>query len=310
MTQQPGPAGRGINLRGAVDLSSLARPAATSAAAPASRSPFAVAVTEATFQQVIDTSMTVPVVVDLGSPRAAGSAQLSPLLERLADAYSGAFLLAQVDVDASPQVAAAFQIQQVPSVVAVIKGQPVPLFTGPVAEEQVRRVLDEMLTMAQANGVTGVLEGGDAAGAAADDEDPPLPPLHQAAYEAIERDDLEGAVAAYEQALLESPADLLAKAGLAQVRLLARTRDADLAAARAAAAAAPDDVEAQLLVADLDFSGGHVEDAFARLVALVARTAGPEREATRTRMLELFEVLGGDDERVVAARRALTNALY
>ncbi len=141
-------------------------------------------------------------------------------------------------------------------------------------------------------------------------EEPPLPPLHQEAFDAIERDDLDGAEAAYRRALAENPRDAEATAGLAQVGLMRRTKDADLAAARQAAASDPDDVDAALLVADLDVLGGHVEDAFARLVETVRRTSGDERERVRVRLVELFDVVGGDDPRVLTARRALASALF
>ena len=144
----------------------------------------------------------------------------------------------------------------------------------------------------------------------ADEVDEPLPPLHQRAYDAIEAGDLAEAVAAYEQALVEQPGDQLAKIGLAQVRLLQRTAGVDAAAARAAAAASSSDVEAAMLVADLDIMGGHVDDGFARLVESVRGSAGAERDRVRARLLELFEVVGSQDPRVGSARLALTNALF
>ncbi|NLT53973.1 MAG: tetratricopeptide repeat protein, partial [Actinomycetales bacterium] len=138
----------------------------------------------------------------------------------------------------------------------------------------------------------------------------PLPPLLQKAYDAIDAGDLDGAVGAYEQALRENPADEEARLGLAQVQLLRRTRDADPTAARAAAAAAPSDVDAQLLVADLDVLGGHVEDAFSRLVDMVRVTSGEDRNRVRVHLVELFDVVGADDPRVAKARVALANALF
>ncbi|MES1170727.1 MAG: tetratricopeptide repeat protein, partial [Actinomycetota bacterium] len=141
------------------------------------------------------------------------------------------------------------------------------------------------------------------------------PPLHQAAYDAIERDDPDGAIAAYEQAIKENPRDSEAKAGLAQVRLMSRVSTADPAAVRAAAAASGGgtdraSVDAQLAVADLDVLGGAVEDAFARLLDVVRATSGDERDAARERLVELFDIVGGEDPRVGAARRALAAALY
>jgi putative thioredoxin len=196
-------------------------------------------------------------------------------------------------------------------VYAVLKGQPIPLFQGAQPEAQVRQVLTELLRVAAANGVSGTVQVDGAAAAPAEEEvEEPLPPLHQEAYDAIERGDFTAAVAAYEQALRENPADDLARVGLAQVRLLERTQDVDLAAARAKAAQDPDDVDAQLVVADLDVLGGHVEDAFTRLVDTVRRTSGADRDRVRVHLVELFEVVGPTDPRVPAARLALANALF
>ncbi len=94
------------------------------------------------------------------------------------------------------------------------------------------------------------------------------------------------------------------------MRLLERTSGADLGAAREAAAADPSDLDAAFLVADLDLLGGHVEDAFTRLLDLVRSTAGEDRDRVRTRLLELFTVVGNHDERVRKGRTALMSALF
>ena len=117
-------------------------------------------------------------------------------------------------------------------------------------------------------------------------------------------------MAEYEKLLSQNPRDSEIAERLAGVKLMGRTRDADLTAARAAAADAPDDIDAQLLVADLDVSGGHVQDAFDRLIELVKRLDGDDRERVRERLLELFTVVGATDPRVAAARRALATALF
>ena len=312
------PTGPGMSLRGAVDLAAVAaqsqrrqQAAPSGGAARGPATSVVVDVTEADFQAVVvEQSMTVPVVIDLWATWCQPCKQLSPLLERLAEEYGGQFLLAKVDVDANPRLGQVFQTQSIPMVVAVVKGQPVPLFQGALPEQQVRAYLEELLRVAAANGVTGTLAADPEADTENEDAEPELPPLHQEAYDAIERDDLPAAAAAYEQALALNPADELARAGRAQVGLLLRTQGVDPESARAAAAAAPTDPMAQILVADLDVLGGHVEDAFARLVDAVRLTSGDERDRLRAHLVELFEIVGPTDPRVVAARRALTAALF
>lgn len=306
-------------LRGAVDLSSLRnRPAAppAGAAAPAGDAAqgddrLIVDVTDATFNEYLELSKTVPVVVDLWAEWCGPCKQLSPILEKVVRELGGRLVLAKVDVDANPQLMQAFRAQSIPMVVALVGGQPVPLFTGAVPEEQVRAVFDQLLQLAAQNGVTGTVPGADAeAGTAEEPAEEPLPPLHAEAYAAVERGDYPAAIAAYEQAIAENPRDDEAKAGLGQVRLLDRVQHADLQAARAAAAEAPDDIEAQFLIADLDLSGGHVDDAFGRLLDLFSRLSGDERTRVRERLVELFELVGSADPRVASARLRLSSLLF
>lgn len=312
MSQPTGPRPR-LDVRGAVDLSTLNRPATPAPGSPGGLSApgaYVVDIDQETFPDLVQSSTQHPVVVVLWSPRSEASATVAADLASLADEDAGRWLLARIDAEANPQIAQAFQAQSVPTVVAVLAGQPLPLFQGSYPRDQVRAVLDQVLAAAEANGITGRAAPNGAEPSTEPEPEPELPPLHQAAYDAIERDDLEAATAAYEQALKENPRDALARAGLAQVGLLDRTRDVDLQAARAAAAADPKDVDAQLAVADLDILGGKVEDAFGRLVDVLRTTFGPERERVRVRLVDLFEVIGGEDPRVIAARRAMASALY
>ncbi|ROS23205.1 tetratricopeptide repeat protein [Cellulomonas sp. PhB150] len=308
MSIPPGPQPR-LDVRGAVDLSSLARPATPAPGTPGglpAASSYVIDVDEASFPALVQSSTEYPVVVVLWASWSEVSQQAVADLAALAEQDGGRWQLARIDSEANPQVAAAFQAQSVPSVVAVLAGQPLPLYQGAPPADQVRGVIDQVLAAAETNGLTGRVTAGGPEQPAPEPE-PELPPLHQAAYDAIERDDLDAAVEAYEQALRENPRDQLARAGLAQVQLLVRTRDADLQAVRTAAADRPRDVEAQLAVADLDVLGGKVEDAFARLVDLLAVT---KSEPVRLRLVDLFEVVGTDDPRVVQARRAMASALY
>jgi putative thioredoxin len=306
-----------LNLRGAVDLSALRRPApsvSNSVPAPAggssgSSQPLRVDATEANFQDLVQLSSQIPVLFLLWSNRSLESSNLLQSLEAIVEGYAGKVVLAAADVDAFPQLAQAFQIQAIPTAVAVLKGQPVPLFEGPASDQEIRSLLDELLKVAEANGVTGSIGAGAAAGA----EAPPLPPLHQEAFDAIEAGDYAAAAVAYRQALAEKPADAEAKAGLAQVELMGRLElltASEAEALRHRAAEEPDNLDVQLTVADLDISGGHIEDAFNRIISFIGRNFGPERETARVRLLELFNVVGISDERVAKARQGLARVLF
>lgn len=307
----------GPSLRGAVDLSGLVRRANTPTPAPGSPpaagapapSGVVVEVTEATFPQIVELSTRVPVIVELYAPG------LAPALGAIVESYRGRLVLATVDAQANPGIAEAFQVREVPAAAGVIGGRPVPLFVGTPADEQVRQVFDQLLQVAQQNGVTGSIDPNGAPGEgdeAANSEpvEEPLPPLHQEAYDAISTGDYAAAVAAYRKAIAQNPRDALAVAGLAQASLLQRLDGAVADDLRSAAAAAPGSVAAQLAVADLDVSGGHLDDAFDRLLELFPALDGEGREAVRERLLEYFEIAGADDPRVAAARRRLTLLLY
>ena len=241
-----------INPYGAVDLSGLAPRPATEAPAGSSTGPagpggtvsgVVVDVGEADFQAVVDQSMTVPVVIDFWADWCGPCKQLSPVLERLAEADGGRWLLVKVDLDANPRLGQAFQVQSIPAVFAVLKGQPVPLFQGALPESEVRRYLDELLKVAEANGVTGRVTVGEEP--AEPEAEPEVDPRWDEAYDAIERGDLDAAATAYRGLLDQAPGDPEAQAGLGQVELLRRTQGLDPQAARQAAAERPDDVAAQ-----------------------------------------------------------------
>jgi putative thioredoxin len=308
------------SLRGAVDLSALAnRPAGeraqTEAASQQALPGLIYDGTDQNFTQFIELSNTVPVIVDLWAEWCGPCKQLSPALERVVNDYAGRFVLVKVDVDANPQLAQAFQAQSIPTVVAIIGGRPAPLFVGAIPEQQVREVFEQVLQIAEQNGVTGSVSVEDADGAqqgqeASEPEPEPLPPHHQEAYDAIERGDYAQAIAEYRLAIAQNPADTLAVAGLAQVSLLERLSKVEAGQVRDAAAADPADVEAALAVADLDLSGGHVDDAFGRLLDLFAKTDPETRELIRTRLVDYFEIVGVTDARVIKARGRLASLLY
>ncbi|MDD7942130.1 tetratricopeptide repeat protein [Actinomycetospora lutea] len=316
-------------MAGAVDLSGLkaraeARPPAgaqggaaapagppAGGAAPGGAPVTVIDVTEAGFQaDVIERSMTVPVVVDLWAEWCQPCKQLSPVLEKLAAEGRGAWVLAKIDVDANPRISQAFQVQSIPMVVVVAGGQPVTSFQGAQPEPQLREWIGQLLDALREQ-MPGIAEAEARAGAepGAEPVEEPEDPRFVAAEEALEQGDYAGAAAAYEQILASEPNNAEAQAALAQVKFLERAESADPSAI-ARADAAPDDVDAQIAAADAQIAAQDVTGAFDRLVQTVARTSGDERDRARTHLVELFELFGTEDERVTTARRALARALY
>lgn len=297
---------------GAIDLSALKQPPARPA--QDSTGSYVIDITEQNFQpDALEASANHVVILSLWSPRSPQSISFNESLAAITSTYDGQIVLAQVDVDANPAIAQALGAQAVPLVVGLIKGQPVPLFQGTVDEAEVRRYFDELVTVAVQNGVTGRAQSSSVDTSADDADAEPEPaddPRFAAADAAFAAGDFTAAVAEYDKLLAQYPADAEIAERLAGVRLLSRTQGADLQSARQAATDAPDDIAAQLLVADLDVSGGHVDDAFDRLLSLVRRTAGEDRDAVRERLLELFTVVGVGEPPVAAARRALAAALF
>jgi putative thioredoxin len=331
MTEQPN---TGAGLRGAVDLSGLqgaggagagagmpGGAGGVSAAAGAGgvggaggatgvpgRSGVVVEGTDANFQEIANASLKVPLVAVLWAAQLPESRDYLDTVVKVAAGSEGRFQVVSINVEANPGLMRAFQVQSVPVTIGLVQGQPVPMFAGVQPEQTVKQVLDEFLSIAVQQGVVDRVQlgAGDGSG---DEEDKPLPPLHQEAFDAIENGDLDAA-RAYKTALKQDPNDADAEIGLAQVGLMQRTQGVDLQAAREKAAAAPLDVDAQVMVADLDLLGGHVEDAFTRLIDLVRATGGEERERARAHLLELFAVVGNADERVRKGRTALMSALF
>jgi putative thioredoxin len=313
-------------MAGAVDLAAVkarSDAAAARAAAPAvggagpgsavpgSPGTWVIDVTEETFQaEVLERSLEVPVVVDLWAEWCGPCKQLSPMLERLAAAGRGTWILAKVDIDANPRIAQAFGVQSIPMVIAVVGGQPLQLFTGALPEPQVRQTIDSMIDQLRDRmpGIAAAEQaaGGDGAEPVAEEPDDPR---FTAAEDALERGDYAAAEAAYQQILAAEPANEQAEAALAQVRFLARAESADPSAIPRADAA-PDDVDTQLAAADAEVATDRVEAAFARLVATVARTFDDDRDRVREHLVGLFELFPADDPRVATARRALARALF
>lgn len=276
------------NLRGAVDLSGLARRAAAPSqpggAAPSGQIVFTA--DDQSFTRVVELSQTVPVLVEFTDDRAPASGA-----DAIVQSYGGRLALARVDAMSNPQLAQAFQLQQIPFFAAVIGGRPLPLFAGMLEETEFRGVVDQVLQVAEQNGVTGTISVGGEDGEA-EPLEPPLPPLHQEAFDAISRGDWAAATAAYETALAQNPRDTDAVAGLAQVRLQERlaTGQAD--------------------EADAAIATGDAKRAFDLLLTAFAAAAPDERDGIRARLLDYFEIVGVDAPDVLDARRRLASLLY
>lgn len=306
MTQQP------FSRPGAIDLSGLAQPAAatTGGAAPVGSS-YAVRLDEQNFQDTIQASMTAPVLLVFYSPsRMPESATLADDMVTLSGEFEGRFLVGLVDIDAVPAIAQAMQIPSVPLVLAVVDGRPAPLFQDVAPLDQLRSALTTVMQQLTAQGIAGRHQPRSAAAGSDEGAEPAADPRYAAAQDALGDGDVERAIAEYQKLVDANPADTEAAAGLAMAKLLQRTQGVDLNEARAAAAANPDDVDAQTMVADLDMLGGHVDDAFNRLIDLVRRTSGDERNAAREHLLGLFGAVGNDDPRVLKGRQNLASALF
>lgn len=279
-----------IFTRGAVDLSALTTPAA-SEQPPASGGSW-IEVTEANVQSVVlERSLQTPVVIAF----MVDHPQVAPYFAELAaqnENDGGSWVLARVDAQGQPRLAQAFQVQSVPTLLAVVGGQPVDGVPGILSPADLRKWLDAVL---KAGGVQ-----------VQEPEDPRL----NDADEALMMGDLDAAETAYKKILADSPKDAAAEAGLAHVVLAKRVAGVDPNEALASAAAKPDDVAAQLLAADVEVLAGEAERAYRRLVELVRNVYGDDRETVRQHLVSLFAVAGPDDPAVASARRALASALF
>jgi len=301
------------SLAGAVDLSSLRKPDPIASAAQVNKQPPADLVkvpdlvalgTESNIKNFVTISGVVPVLIDFFASDLEQSRALSDKLEAAVRSLDGKMFLLKVDTQAALTVAQAFGVKEVPSVVAMIKGQPIPLFEGDQAEDTIQTVLDRLLQVATENGVAGQLA------ISADFEAPTLedlPPRHKAAYDAIDSGNYSEAVAQYEAALNENPADAVAKAGLAQSRLLMRTDGVDF---EKTLASVPSTFEETILKADICVAVGHAAQGYQAILTRFASAEKEERDALRKHLLELFEVSQPDAPELTQARRALALLLY
>ncbi len=303
------------SLAGAVDLSSLRKP--DPAAAPSAPGQQPAAATdlltlpslvaqgnETNLRNFIEVSNQLPVIIEFNAGWSEQSKALSPKLVKLTQALNGRILLLQIDLDSNINVAKAFKVGSAPTVLALLRGQPVPLFEGDQPEENVQVVFDRVLEIAAENGMTGVITVAEPSG---EQLPPALPPRHQAAFDAIDNGDYAEAVRQYEEALKENPGDSLASSGLAQAKLLVRTAGIDFEKVLSSAPANLDEV---LLKADACMAVGHPGQAFSTILTRFAIVFGEEREQLRKHLLELFLICPPEQPELADARRQLAALLY
>ncbi|MBO2456476.1 tetratricopeptide repeat protein [Actinomadura sp. LCR2-06] len=286
-------------------------PAGPAGAAPAG-GPHVVDVTDETFNtEVVERSQSVPILVDFWADWCGPCKQLGPILEKLATEAAGKWILAKVDIDANPQLGAYMQqmgVRGIPFVAAVVAGQLLPFLNGAAPEPQVRQAIDQLFEALRQEGI--LPEGAEGEAAAPGEAPSPADSVYAEAEDALQRGDLEGAKAAFERVLAANPRDGQAKQGLALVGLSLRVEALDPERAVQEAADKPGDVRAQISAADVEMVSGRIEEAFARLLTAVRGSAGDDRDAARTHLLSLFELLPPEDPRITKARRSLQSALF
>lgn len=281
------------NFGQAFDLSSLGKPAPTAPNITLGK----VVTKENLATDFVELSMTKPVVLLCWTTRAPHSLDTLAILDKLNKEDEGKWELGSVDVDSASEVASALQARTVPYAVALIGGQPIPLFEEAMTESDIKSVITKLLTIAAEQGI----------GEAPEEK---LEPEEAEALAALEAGDLHSAEDAYRRFLARKPQDPYAKLGLAHTQLQIRIIGVDLAAAIAAAQANPADIDLALLAADVEVATGSVEPAFIRLLALVKATSGDDRTRIKDRLLELFSLVDPADPRVIKARAELANALF
>lgn len=250
---------------------------------------------ESVLRDYLKLSESVPVLMLISQTGNAESDQLKSLLVKAIEAAQGRFAGIEVDLNTSPALAQAVGVNQAPALIAILAGQPAPLFQGLISQEQLTSVLGQVLQLAAQNQISGKVSLSQEKAP----EAKPLSPEHQAAFDALDRGDFEGAKSIYSKILQSAPADQDAKAGLAQVEFLIRLQQQP----------GPSELDQLLYSADQQFASGNPDMAFSILLDGFANRI-EDRDAIRNRLLQLFVILGDSEQVVLAARRRLASLMF
>ena len=289
---------------------------------------YVIDVNEQSFQAMVQTSVSFPIILLIWQANDEAYYDIAQKLADAVNALDGRMQLARIDADESPSIAQALRAQQLPAIYGLVGGRPMPIVQGSPSDDELQQIcsviLPQLVQVAERSGVAGTAPFVEPAGDSKSDSDSELksdsesdsapvqkvPPAHEQAHALALKGDYEAAAKEYAKVMEADPHDSLAAREHAKALLLSRNSHADVAAVRKAAGDNPDDVEAQLAVADVDMIDGHIDDAFGRLLDFLANGHRADSEAIRARMLEYFAILPNDDARLARARRRLAVLLY
>jgi putative thioredoxin len=282
-------------------------------------------------KDVLETSRTVPVIVDFWAPWCGPCKTLQPIIEKVVKEAKGKVKLVKINIDQNQMLAQQLRIQSIPAVYAFFGGRPVDGFMGAVPESQVKQFVDRLVQAA-----------GGAAGDGAGNE---IAELLEHAKAAVAQNDWDLAAKVYSEILGAEPTNLTALAGLARYNvqqgdleqakeLLAQVpakdkNNADVIAAQAAidlanqakaagpvdelkakAAADPKNFQARLDLALAYWAGDQKPEAIDELLAMVKLDRNWNEAAARQQLLKFFEALGFADPLAVAGRKRLSTILF